>query len=1103
MHSKDEHSITLIGRKYVNEFGNAFLNIFSLGVVYILCRISIECEILLKTRACSLEEANCVILKDQYANKKLVRITNKTVKPTFSLKRYIKDKSMRYLDLPYGRFIYDYQLDKFILPNFNFNIKSFEEIYNEKMRMSNNEESINYYEKQLLFGANVLSLGIPSVLEVFLKNLIEPFFIWELFSFITWIAIKYHKYAFCVGPIYLIMLLANLIDDFRNRNTLLKSLKTSHVRALREGSFRKIREHDILPGDILYIDTTDNFNCDVEILKGNVITDESFLTGESVPICKGVCSIVYSGTKVIKSTSTSVSLNNPRLEGLVRVKSLTKKHGFAECELVNSPVSTFEESAIGIVLKTGNRTRRNTLMSFLSTKKMPNNTFIKQSEIVVKYLISGAVFLMTGFIIYFLPKLSLSTNIEYSIDVALTFFSPALYTCLQLGAQHARGQLLKKKINTTDVSRINTAGEVDMIVFDKTGTLTELGVDILCFDTIKKSIESIEEIDNISRMALSTCHYVLELDNQYSGDILDMKMFMFSQSKIINKDTKRFIEMEVMNKYQPICKEYTGKEDDCTLFFDTENNSSTSNTDIYPEDTLEVLKIYDFDLYLKRISVVVKTHENKMYLFCKGAPDSVSKILKNVPENYAEKVRDYGLEGYRVLTVGYKEIAEYGNREADEAGLEFLGFLVFANKLKKETEEVIKELREAELNPKMCTGDNILTAISVARECGMIDNTMPVLFPVLEEGCKSIYDVEWFCVADEDYVFDKWKMLLYSGFDRETTFDFIIACEGKEFEYMKNTCYEKLIFEKGVVFARFNPDNKKDLIEEYSKNGHVTMFCGDGANDTGALCSADVGVSLATNEASLAASFNSRNLSSVLDVIKEGRSALSMSAAQFKYIFYSQVLAGFQMVVLLPFNIFPSDGMSLVNDLMSCYILGYALSNFKAAKRISKQRISSNLYFDCLAILAELSSVLIVFFTSVIFFFPENISKDTIVSSSKKSTAIFFSTMLLLILRVIRFANFGPFRASRLSSHKFLLCVSACLSLFITVLVLFLTGNKHIKTFYNFVDLEETEITVLFITMLFSVALSFLPYSNILKNTFKEISNKENNEVAFNRLEAK
>ncbi|XP_077301475.1 uncharacterized protein LOC143922080 [Arctopsyche grandis] len=235
--------------------------------------------------------------------------------------------------------------------------------------------------------------------------------------------------------------------------------------------------------------------------------------------------------------------------------------------------------------------------------------------------------------------------------------------------------------------------------------------------------------------------------------------------------------MEVKRDYKAICKEYADKDDnsvldvprtpengyssldvDCTLFFNADSNNPTNNEEC-PEDTLEVLKIHDFDMYLKRISVIVKDHMGKTFLFCKGAPDSVEKILKSKPACYSEKVRDYGLEGYRVLAVAWREIKEPFSRLQDEADLEFLGFLILANKLKEETFDVIKELREANLAPKMCTGDSILTAISVAKECGMIDISMPVLFPVLEEGCKSCYDVEWYSTADEDYIFDKFKLV--------------------------------------------------------------------------------------------------------------------------------------------------------------------------------------------------------------------------------------------------------------------------------------------------------------------------------------------------------
>lgn len=49
-----------------------------------------------------------------------------------------------------------------------------------------------------------------------------------------------------------------------------------------------------------------------------------------------------------------------------------------------------------------------------------------------------------------------------------------------------------------------------------------------------------------------------------------------------------------------------------------------------------------------------------------------------------------------------------------ESELTFLGLLVMENKLKPVTTEVIKKLKKAEVTPIMATGDNVLTAISVA-----------------------------------------------------------------------------------------------------------------------------------------------------------------------------------------------------------------------------------------------------------------------------------------------------------------------------------------------------------------------------------------------------
>jgi cation-transporting ATPase 13A2 len=90
---------------------------------------------------------------------------------------------------------------------------------------------------------------------------------------------------------------------------------------------------------------------------------------------------------------------------------------------------------------------------------------------------------------------------------------------------------------------------------------------------------------------------------------------------------------------------------------------------------------------------------------------------------------------------------------------------------------------------------------------------------------------------------------------------------------------------KTHVFARMSPDEKHELVERLQGIGYTVGFCGDGANDCGALKAADVGISLSEAEASVAAPFTSRipDISCVLEVIREGRAALVTSFACFKY----------------------------------------------------------------------------------------------------------------------------------------------------------------------------------------------------------------------------
>jgi cation-transporting P-type ATPase 13A2 len=78
-------------------------------------------------------------------------------------------------------------------------------------------------------------------------------------------------------------------------------------------------------------------------------------------------------------------------------------------------------------------------------------------------------------------------------------------------------------------------------------------------------------------------------------------------------------------------------------------------------------------------------------------------------------------------------------RQETESDLVFLGFIVFENKLKPSTPIVLSQLREAKIRTVMCTGDNILTAISVARECELVSRENYIFVPHFCEGIAFVF----------------------------------------------------------------------------------------------------------------------------------------------------------------------------------------------------------------------------------------------------------------------------------------------------------------------------------------------------------------------------
>jgi cation-transporting ATPase 13A3/4/5 len=279
---------------------------------------------------------------------------------------------------------------------------------------------------------------------------------------------------------------------------------------------------------------------------------------------------------------------------------------------------------------------------------------------------------------------------------------------------------------------------------------------------------------------------------------------------------------------------------------------------------------------------------------------------ESFPADYEELLGFYTHRGFRVIACATKVMPKLNwvkvqkmSRAEAESNLDFVGFIIFENKLKDATTDVIDELGRANLRRVMCTGDNILTAISVARECNLIDSMAHCFVPHFVEGDSktALSKLVWQSVDNSIYHLDENTLKPLPPpvdadaslpYDINNLRDYSLAISGDAFRWIIDFAPERILREMlvhGQVFARMSPDEKHELVEKLQSIDYCVGFCGDGANDCGALKAADVGISLSDAEASVAAPFTSRvfDISCVPQVIREGRAALVTSFSCFKY----------------------------------------------------------------------------------------------------------------------------------------------------------------------------------------------------------------------------
>ena len=742
-------------------------NIFTVGIINLFVAWFPNLKLYLIYTICVLEEAEYIGIygKDnKLVDKKLQRYSlnkididsNKNIIKNFNLNLPINGQIIMF-EFKLFDYIFNKKTGKF--EGLTYRIKIPQDKFQENFTVGLNSEEIEYQKK--IHGICDIDIKINSIWKVLFEEITDPFYLFQVYSCILWYCSQYEIYASVIIVLTIISLIICVYDTYTN----LKQIQSMARYSCDVNIFRKNDNNEIetkydsstqlVPGDLFEIPEDGlALPCDCILVSGSVIINESMLTGESTP--------------VVKNHMPSVNVDFDSID-----EDCQKYVLFGGTKVVQKRALSGRK-VLAVVYQTGFKTVKGNLIRKILFPKEEDESFTRDS---VKYIIFMCIMCIVGFgiSVYFIKVNDACSDEEIVtrfFDIITTAVPPSLPTCLSVGITYALTRLKKVNIFCIHRDKVNMAGSVNMIVFDKTGTLTEDHLDIsgylpVNFDKDKKvkwekfmehsNLYNKEVIEHFKKKSndrnyhnkkldyrelfiecLASCHCLTNVKGKNIGDPIDIKMFE-EVGWIMKENVDSGTEGEKQEQYDPLILAYLRPniEDNMT------NRSKDINTSFSSIYELALLRRFDFSSKLQRMTTITKSiNESFFKAFCKGSPEKVRSLCnpETVPKNFDKVLEEYTSKGFRVLGMAAKminmnfKVSQVVNRETVEKNMIFLGLLIVKNKLKTATKHSITSLDNADIRMVMATGDNILTATCVARECNIIQNSQPLFACEIDDG---------------------------------------------------------------------------------------------------------------------------------------------------------------------------------------------------------------------------------------------------------------------------------------------------------------------------------------------------------------------------------
>jgi len=499
--------------------------------------------------------------------------------------------------------------------------------------------------------------------------------------------------AIAITAIVIINALISFAQEFKAQKSMdaLKEMAAPDALVRRNGEWVSIPARELVPGEILRLNTGDIVAADVRLIEAHRLQiDEAALTGESEPVDKGTEAIdandVPLGDRVnLGYMSTMVTAGN----------------------------------GIGVVIETGMNTEVGKIADLMATAEEPRTPLQRRIDKLSHILIGAALAVVAAIIgIGIHHGMDLMEMINTGISLSVAAIPEGLPTVvtivLTMGSQRmARGNALARQL-----ASVETLGSTSVICSDKTGTLTQNQMQVM-------ALWAADKCWNVTGQGFEPKGEFIDGDGntttpEEDDDLRDTLMIssICNDAVLVEKDGQYSVQ---------------GNPTEGALVVAAMKVGITRER--MTEEGYEVLQRFPFDSTRKMMSVIVKLPGGEHVLVAKGAPDVILSrtftlrrhgeelpISDTTRQQVETAITDFGQRALRTLAIAYRRLGtENLNLEPEQHEKDFVLLAVHGimDPPRPEVVDAVSQCWDAGIRTIMITGDHAATAQAIAKQIGI------------------------------------------------------------------------------------------------------------------------------------------------------------------------------------------------------------------------------------------------------------------------------------------------------------------------------------------------------------------------------------------------